>query len=548
MRQAWLSYRRDGSEDAFAQVVRENANLVYSAAVRCTRGDVHLAEEIAQSVFQEIARKPEIIPEGAVLAGWLYRHTCFKASQAVRDLSRKRRRELMAAEVHQMNAEKDDGWDQIASFLDPLMKELKEGERNALVLRFLQGLDLKSVGAELGLSEDAAQKKVARALEVLGGLFMQRGVTITAITLAAALELNARVQMPSASLAALLALSKGTTAYTASFGAISGLIMKTHHVIIATFLIGGAATLVFLNQRADSKQQRSPDPTLQDAGAPGTFGARTTLAEASATVRSSSAPTALNRDQYLELMRLRGEVTQLKEESRALSKGDSNLKETKTNSIEQVLTVLWSKDATDSERFSSAEQLRKFGEEVAQAIPEFIRLLHSDAEATRYGGARALAFASEANPAVFEELKKALTDSDPSVRDAATHGVGVVFGYGFEVDYASAIPLLLQNLNDPSRTVRADTAASLAQYIESERRAGRTANPNHLVPALLPLLNDQYEWARIHSMSALEAYEADARGAVPQLQELLQDPNPQVQKTAEGALRRILQETAASNY
>src|SRR5687767_11890977 len=450
MDRAWLSYRLEGSEDAFEQVVRENANLVYSAALRCTRGDAHLAEEIAQSVFQEIARKPELIPEGAVLAGWLYRHTWFKATQAVRDLSRKRKRELMAAEVHKMNSEKNDQWDQIASLLDPLMQELKEGERNALVLRFLQGLDLKSVGAELGLSEDAAQKKVTRALEMLRGRFMQRGVPITAMALAAALELNAKVQISTASLSALLALSKGTTAYTASFGAIPGLIVKTHQVIIATLLIGGAATFVFLNHRGDSRQPRSQKSTQQDAAKPGILASTTTTAaEASTNVQASVSPGALNRNQYLELMRLRGEVTQLKEQSRTISKINVNLKEIETNSIEQVLTVLWSKDATDSERFSSAEQLRKFGPEAMEAIPEFIRLLHSDSEATRYAGARALAFAAEANPAVFEELKNGLTHPDPSVRDAATHGVGVVFGYGFkEVDYASAIPLLLQNLND----------------------------------------------------------------------------------------------------
>ena len=548
MDRAWLSYRRDGSEEAFAQIVRENANLVYSAAVRCTRGDAHLAEEIAQAVFQEIARKPEMIPEGAVLAGWLYRHTCFKATQAVRDLSRKRKRELMAAEVHKMNSEKNDQWDQIASLLDPLMQELKEGERNALVLRFLQGLDLKSVGAELGLSEDAAQKKVTRALEVLQGLFMQRGVHITAIALAATLDLNAKAQISAASLSALLALSKGTTAYTASFGAIPGIIVKTHQVIIATLLIGGAATFVFLNQRGASKQERSPNPIQQNGAEAGTFGSRTKATGASNNVQASlsTETEALNRNRYLELMRLRGEVTQLKEQSRS-SKNNSISKETETNSIEQVLTVLWNKDATDSERFASAEQLRKFGPEVMGAVPEFIRLLHSDSEATRYAGARALAFASEGNPAVFEELNNGLTDPDPSVRDAATHGVGVVFGYRFkEVDYASAIPLLLENLNDASRTVRADTAASLAQYIESERRAGKTGEPNHLIPSLLPLLNDPYEWARIHSTSALEAYEADAQAAVPKLQELLQDPSPQVQKAAEVALKRILQGMSAN--
>ncbi|MGZ8900260.1 MAG: RNA polymerase sigma factor, partial [Limisphaerales bacterium] len=236
---------------------------MYSAALRHTRGDAHLAEEIAQLVFQDIARKPEIIPEGAVLAGWLYRHTCFKAAQTVRDLSRKRKRELMAAEVHTMNSETNDHWEQVAPLLDPLMQELKELDRNALVLRFLKGLDLKSVGVELGFSEDAAQKKIARALETLRGLFMQRGVPITATTLASALDLNAKVQISNAGLGALLALSGGATAYTVNSGAITGLTIKTHQAIIATLLIGGAATFVFLNQNSAFRRQPSQNAAQQ---------------------------------------------------------------------------------------------------------------------------------------------------------------------------------------------------------------------------------------------------------------------------------------------
>jgi hypothetical protein len=445
-----------------------------------------------------------------------------------------------------MNSDTDDRWEQVAPLLDPLMQELKESEQNALVLRFLQGLDLRSVGMELGLSEDAAQKKVARALETLRGLFMQRGVPITATALASALDLNAKVQISNACLGALLALSGGATAYTVSSGAITGLTMKTHQAIMATLLIGGAATFVFLNQKAGFRRQPSQNAAQQEGGGPAEVSSRTATAQPTASI--SSAPSALNRDQYLELMRLRGEVTQLKQQSLAPSQNTPGPNETKSNSVDQVLTVLWSKDATDSERFSAAEQLRKLGPETLQAVPEFIRLLQSDTEPTRYAGARALAFTSDANPAVFEELKNALSHPDPSVRDAATHGIGVVFNYSFKnVDYPSAIPAMLQNLNDTSRTVRADTAASLAQYIESERRSGNTADPHHLIPSLLPLLDDAYEWARIHSASALEEYETDAQAAVPKLQELLQDPSPQVQNVAKRALRRILPETVTNN-
>jgi hypothetical protein len=57
------------------------------------------------------------------------------------------------------------------------MAQLDDGDRNALVLRFFDRCDFKSVGAALGISDDAAQKRVSRALDRLRGLLARRGAT-----------------------------------------------------------------------------------------------------------------------------------------------------------------------------------------------------------------------------------------------------------------------------------------------------------------------------------------------------------------------------------
>ena len=47
------------------------------------------------------------------------------------------------------------------------LAKLGDADRDALVLRFFKNEDLRAVGTALGTSEDAAQKRVTRALEKL---------------------------------------------------------------------------------------------------------------------------------------------------------------------------------------------------------------------------------------------------------------------------------------------------------------------------------------------------------------------------------------------
>ncbi|HSH16337.1 MAG TPA: sigma factor, partial [Verrucomicrobiae bacterium] len=68
------------SEAAFSALVRSQIDLVYSAARRICSGDTHLAEDITQTVFADLARKAARLPGDIVLSAWLYRHTFFVAS------------------------------------------------------------------------------------------------------------------------------------------------------------------------------------------------------------------------------------------------------------------------------------------------------------------------------------------------------------------------------------------------------------------------------------------------------------------------------------
>ena len=64
-------------------------------------------------------------------------------------------------------------------------------DRDAVLLRYFKNHDLRTVGATLGISDDAAQKRVSRAVERLREFFAKRGVTVGASGLAVVISANA---------------------------------------------------------------------------------------------------------------------------------------------------------------------------------------------------------------------------------------------------------------------------------------------------------------------------------------------------------------------
>jgi DNA-directed RNA polymerase specialized sigma subunit len=51
-------------------------------------------------------------------------------------------------------------WDLIRPMLDQVMDDLNDEDREALLLRFFKDRDFRSIGASLGISDDAAQKRI----------------------------------------------------------------------------------------------------------------------------------------------------------------------------------------------------------------------------------------------------------------------------------------------------------------------------------------------------------------------------------------------------
>lgn len=174
------AYVEHGSEEAFSMLVSRYVDLVHSVAFRRLSSDYHLAEDAVQTVFTDLARKAKELPNDVLLGGWLHRHTCFVAANLAR---REQRRTSREYEAMLMNTTDFDGlpaedWRQLAPVLDESIDQLPVADRDALVLRYFEQANLRDVGTLLGVSEDAAQKRVSRALEKLRGLLQERGVSL----------------------------------------------------------------------------------------------------------------------------------------------------------------------------------------------------------------------------------------------------------------------------------------------------------------------------------------------------------------------------------
>ena len=274
---AELLHRYAGQNDghAFAELVQRHLGLVYATAQRGTGGRAHLAEEIAQKVFTDLARKSTTLCHHPALTAWLYRSARHAAQAVARaELRRQKLNETFA--VMPDNASSSDSsldWERLRPVLDEVMEELKERDREIMLLRFFEGLSFSEVGARLNLSENAARMRTERALEKLRSQLCRRGVTSTSAALGILMANQAFAAAPSG-----LAATVTTTtlaAVPATSGILSFLLMSK--ITVPALSVAFAAGLTVLSWTAVASDVssvelaalRAENARLTQAAAPG---------------------------------------------------------------------------------------------------------------------------------------------------------------------------------------------------------------------------------------------------------------------------------------
>ena len=266
-----------------------------------------------QVVFIDLARRANSLPAKILLPGWLYRHTCFTASKAVRTERRRIQRETIATNMNALENDKEPSWEMIVPYLDAELNRLNRVDRDVVVLRYFKQQSFQAVGISLGVSEEAAQMRVSRAVEKLRKALSTRGLLLTTGALVAGLSAEAAVVAPGTWGVAVSTLSlAGASAAGAKFGFLSlmsAMKLKVTVAAVCAALLGVATVVVQHRQLRDLREEnralRSQSAELKS------------LKEENTRLQNERIdPDEIDRarKEQRELLRLRGETAGLRRE------------------------------------------------------------------------------------------------------------------------------------------------------------------------------------------------------------------------------------------
>lgn len=177
---------KQGDEDAFAQLVLDNQNRIFTLCRRMT-GSPEDGAELAQEAFLNAWRGLERFQGDSSFSTWLYR----LASNVCIDFLRKERRrrsismtvslddqeEARQADIPDETAAPERRLEQIElrQSIQAGLDRLSPEHRQALILREINGLSYAEIGRILDLEEGTVKSRIARARMALRKVLWETG-------------------------------------------------------------------------------------------------------------------------------------------------------------------------------------------------------------------------------------------------------------------------------------------------------------------------------------------------------------------------------------
>ena len=152
--------------DVTAQIWQDLSHRLSSFILRRVRNEDD-AEDILQDVFWKIHDNIHTLKEGNKLEAWVYQIT---RNTIIDYYRRQGRAPLYVSEVPEHGPEPIDAegtLEEVAACLKPMIADLSEKYRQAILLTEYEGLTQKEMAQKLGLSLSGAKSRVHRARETL---------------------------------------------------------------------------------------------------------------------------------------------------------------------------------------------------------------------------------------------------------------------------------------------------------------------------------------------------------------------------------------------
>ena len=216
------AYVERDDQGAFAEIVSRHGSMVYRVCFRKLLNR-HDAEDASQAVFMALIKKSKQMQWQDSLACWLYSVARQTALFMARTRARREHREsaameLLDAESHPQVTAQDR--ESVLKFLDNELAALSYGQREAVILRYLDGLSEKDAALAAGCAPHTLTWRARNGISNLRKRLVRRSCALAVPALVGVLEADAQAAIPQTLIPSLLAVPKlaaaGATAGTAS--------------------------------------------------------------------------------------------------------------------------------------------------------------------------------------------------------------------------------------------------------------------------------------------------------------------------------------------
>jgi RNA polymerase sigma-70 factor (ECF subfamily) len=173
-------FTETGDRDAFAEIVRRYAGVVYAASLRILSDEAR-AQDVSQETFFRLMQRPKLVTQS--LGGWLHRAATHLAIDAKRSEVSRRNREKTYWMAREAEGGHEPKWEEVSPYVDQALNELSEPMRTLLVRHFLQGTPQAELAEEADISPATISRKIKVAVEELQKLLRKKGLYVSLIAL-----------------------------------------------------------------------------------------------------------------------------------------------------------------------------------------------------------------------------------------------------------------------------------------------------------------------------------------------------------------------------